>query len=175
MPSLSAKNLGFIFDSTLSFSKQISSLSSTCHYHIYDLRCIRHIVDFTTATTIATSLINSSLDYCNSLYYRLPITWIKRLQHIQNGLSRAVIRTPKHFHITPVLKYLHWLKIELRIQYKIISIKAVNTRICHYPVPDLYYRFLPFTRIFYSYWRNSRKITTNAMYSYFLYHCLFCL
>ena len=28
MPSLSAKNLGFIFDSTLSFSKQISSLCS---------------------------------------------------------------------------------------------------------------------------------------------------
>ena len=37
MPSLSAKNLGFIFDSTLSFSKQISSLSSACHYHIRDL------------------------------------------------------------------------------------------------------------------------------------------
>ena len=40
MPSLSAKNLGFIFDSTLSFSKQISFLSSGCHYHIRDLRRI---------------------------------------------------------------------------------------------------------------------------------------
>ena len=29
---------GFIFDSTLSFSKQISSLSSAYHYHIRDLR-----------------------------------------------------------------------------------------------------------------------------------------
>ena len=37
MPSLSAKYLGFIFDSTLSFSKQISSLSSTCYYHFCDL------------------------------------------------------------------------------------------------------------------------------------------
>ena len=48
MLSLSAKNLGFIFDSTLSFSKQISSLSSACHYHIRDLRRIRHTLDSTT-------------------------------------------------------------------------------------------------------------------------------
>ena len=95
MPSLPAKNFGFIFDSTLSFSKQISSLSSACHYHICDLRCIRHILDSTTATTIATTLVHSSLDYCNSFYHGLPITQIKRLQHIQNELARAVTRTPK--------------------------------------------------------------------------------
>ena len=65
-PSLSAKNIGFIFDSTLSFSKQISSLSSACHYHIRDLRRIRHTLDSTTATTIATALVHSRLDYCNS-------------------------------------------------------------------------------------------------------------
>ena len=52
----------------------------------------------------------------------LPITQIKRLQHIQNGLARAVTRTPKHSHIFPALKYLHWFKVEQRIQYKIISI-----------------------------------------------------
>ena len=90
MPSLSAKNLGFIFDCTLSFSKQISSLSSVCHYHIRDLRRIRHTLDSTTATTIATALVHSCLDYCNTLYHGLPITQIKRLQHIQNRLARAL-------------------------------------------------------------------------------------
>ena len=54
--------------------------------------------------------------------YSLPITQIKRLQHIQNRLARAVTRTPKHSHISPVLKSLHWLKVEQRIEYKIISI-----------------------------------------------------
>ena len=122
IPSLSAKNLGFIFNSTLSFSKQISSLSSACPYHIRDLRRIRHTLDSTTATTIATALVQSRLDYCNSLYHGLPSTQIKRLHHIQNGLARAVIRTFKHSHISPVLKSLHWLKVEQRIQYKIISI-----------------------------------------------------
>ena len=103
MSSLSANNLGVIYDLTLSFSKQISSLSSACHYHIRDLRRIRHTLDFTTATTIATALVHSRLDYCNSLYHGLPITQIKRFQHIQNGLARAVTRTPKQFHISPVL------------------------------------------------------------------------
>ena len=52
----------------------------------------------------------------------LPITQIKLLQHIQNELAHAVTRTPKHSHISLVLKSLHWLKVEQLIQYKIISI-----------------------------------------------------
>ena len=58
IPSLSAKNLGFIYDSTLSCCKQISSLSSACHYHIRDLHRIRHTLYSTTATTIATALVH---------------------------------------------------------------------------------------------------------------------
>src|SRR6218665_1645221 len=34
----------------------------------------------------------------------------------------AVTKTPKHHHITPVLKKLHWLKIPQRIEYKVISL-----------------------------------------------------
>ena len=38
-----------------------------------------------------------------------------------NTLARTVTRTPKHSRITPALKSLHWLKIEQRIQFKIVS------------------------------------------------------
>src|SRR6218665_2926665 len=37
------------------------------------------------------------------------------------ALARAVTKTPKHHHITPVLKKLHWHKIPERIEYKVIS------------------------------------------------------
>ena len=121
-PTISARNLGFIFDNHLSFSNQISSLSSACHYHIRDLRRIRPTLDSTTASTIATSLVQSKLDYCNSLYVNLPANQISRLQCLQNSLARTINKTPKFDHMTPVLKSLHWLKIEQRIQYKIISI-----------------------------------------------------
>jgi len=88
----SARNLGFIFDENLNFSDQISSLSKSCYSHIRELRCIRPYLDSKTASTIATSIVHSKLDYCNSLYYNLPQSQINRLQQIQNCLARNVIK-----------------------------------------------------------------------------------
>ena len=99
-PTGSARTLGFIFDSRLTFSKQISSLSSTCNYHIHDLHRIRHTLDFKTASVIATSLVHSKLDYCNSLYLNLPQKEISRLQLLQNSLAPAATGTPK-LNISP--------------------------------------------------------------------------
>ena len=55
-PTDSTHNLSFIFDSSLTLSKQISFLFSACNYHIRDLRRIRHTLDLKTASAIATSL-----------------------------------------------------------------------------------------------------------------------
>ena len=103
-------------------SPNISHPSPAPVLTIFAIFAASDTLDSTTATTIATTCVHSRLDYCNSLYHGLPITKIKRIQHIQNELARAVTRTPKHSHISPVLKSLHWLKVEQRIQYKIISI-----------------------------------------------------
>jgi len=118
----SARNLGIIFDEHLTFSDQISSLSKSCYSHIRALRCIRPYLDFRTASTIATSIVHSKLDYCNSLYVNLPNSQINRLQQIQNSLARTVVKSPKFSHITPVIKSLHWLKIKERIEYKLLSL-----------------------------------------------------
>jgi len=107
-------------DEYLTFSDQIFALFKSCYYHIRELRCLRPHLDFKTASTIATYIVNSYLDYCNSLYYNLPPSQIKRLQNIHNSLARAVTRTPKSSHITSVLKSLHWLKINEHIKYKLL-------------------------------------------------------
>ena len=99
-PTDSVRNLGFIFDSSLTFSKRISSLSSACNHHIRDLRRIRHTLDLKTASVIATSLVHSKLEYCNSLYLNLPQKQIYRLQLLQNSLARAITGTPK-LNISP--------------------------------------------------------------------------
>src|SRR6218665_1752197 len=80
------------------------------------------MLDFKTASTIATSIVHSKLDYCNVLFLSLDSTQIHRLQLIQNSLARAVTRTPRHHHITPVLKSLHWLKIPERSHFKVCSL-----------------------------------------------------
>src|SRR6218665_252640 len=116
------RNLGVTFDPHLSFSNHISNLSRSCFMHIRDLRRIRPMLDFKNASTIATSIVHSKPDYCNSLFLNLDSTQIQRLQLIQNSLARAVTRTPRHHHITPVLKSLHWLKIPERIHFKVLSL-----------------------------------------------------
>src|SRR6218665_2149240 len=117
------RNLGVILDKKpYTFADHITKLSQTCYIHIRDLRRLRPILDYKTACTIATSIVHSKLDYCNSLFYSINSFQIKRLQTIQNALARAVTKTPKHHHITHVLKSLHWLKIPQRIHYKIASL-----------------------------------------------------
>ena len=121
-PADTARNLGVIFDSSLTMSDHISSVSKSCFLSIRDLRRIRNTLDLRTAQTIASSLIHSKLDYCNSLFLNLPRTQLDRLQLILNSAARAVSGTPKFTHISPVLKSLHWLKIDQRIHYKVLSI-----------------------------------------------------
>ena len=121
-PVSSARNLGFIFDSHLNLSGHISSISKACYCQIRNLRRIRSSLDQSTATTIATSLIHSKLDYCNSLFLNLPQFELNRLQSILNTAARAITYTSKFSKISPILKSLHWLKISERIHYKILSI-----------------------------------------------------
>ena len=102
--SSSARNLGFIFDSDMSFSDQINSVSKSCHFHIRDIRRIRHLLPLSTATALANSLVSSKLDYCNSLYSGISQTNLNKLQRIQNSLARVITNTSKYQHITPTLK-----------------------------------------------------------------------
>ena len=113
--SSSARNLGFIFDSDMSFTDQINSLSKSCHFHIRDIRRIRHLLPLSAATALANSLVSSKLDYCNSLYNGISQANLNKIQRIQNTLARVVTNTSKFEHITPILKKLHWLPIKQRI------------------------------------------------------------
>ena len=74
------------------------------------------------AQLLVHALVTSKLDYCNSLHYSLPKYLIKQLQRVQNAAARVVTVSPKFCHITPVLKNLHWLPIELRIEFKILPL-----------------------------------------------------
>ena len=96
------------------------SLNPAIISHIRQLRCICPYLDFKTASTTATFIVHSKLDYCNSLYYNLPKSQIIRLQQIQNSLAHAVVKAHNFCHITPILHSLHWLKLTEHIEYKIL-------------------------------------------------------
>jgi len=84
---------------------------------IWELRRIRTMFDLKTASTIATSIVHAKSGYCNYLFLHRPKLILYRRHPnksphaIQNAPARAVTKTHKHGHITPVLKPHHWLKM----------------------------------------------------------------
>ena len=56
------------------------------------------------------------LSTINSLSLSYPISSRSRT------LAYTVMKAPKSFHITPILRCLHWLRISERIEYKLLSL-----------------------------------------------------
>ena len=81
---------------------------------------IRPLTSKTAAITLANSFIHFRLDYCNSLFYSLSNYFIHRLHKVQNTVARIVTRSVCSSYITPVLKSLHWLPVNYRINFKIV-------------------------------------------------------
>ena len=68
-PAKSARNLGVILDKHFTFRLHISVVCNSCFYHIRDLQHIRRQLDLVSAKLLATDLVSSRLDYCNSLLH----------------------------------------------------------------------------------------------------------
>lgn len=121
-PSTEVRNLGVWLDSNLSMSNHISKTCSSALYYLYNIRRIRKYLSREATQTLVHALVTSRLDYCNSVLYNLPAYQIKKMQRVQNTAARLIFRVSKFCHITPVLKELHWLPVESRIQFKILVI-----------------------------------------------------
>ena len=118
-PAKSARNLGLIFDKNSTFRSHISVVCNLCFYHMRDLQCIRHHLDVDSAKLLATALVSSRLDYCNSLLYGIAAIDLTRLQRVQNQLARLVTKPPRFTRSIPLLHSLHWLPVRFRILSKI--------------------------------------------------------
>ena len=118
----SAKNLGIVIDSVLSFEEQIQKLVKSCFITIRKLSKVKVFLSQQQLQLLVSSLVFTLLDYCNSLYYGLPSCTIKKLQHVQNCAARLVWKAPIPIHssIDYVFDSLYWLKIKFRIIYKIM-------------------------------------------------------
>ena len=116
-----ARNLGFILKNILLSLTKLHLFPKPVTITFRQLRCIRPYLDSSTACTIATFIVHSKLDYCNSPYYKLPESQSRLLQ-IQNSLASTVFKAPKSCHITPIIRSLHGLGIEERIEYKLLSL-----------------------------------------------------
>ena len=118
----SAKSLGFYLNSSLDMTTQIKKLKSICFNKLRKIAKMKQFLTVKQMQQLVQALVFSNLDYCNALYYGTSSSCIKQLQSIQNRACATVLglkrREPKSEHIMK----LHWLKVEERIEFKILLI-----------------------------------------------------
>ena len=127
-PANQARNIGAIFDSTMSMEKHVHTICQSAWYQLKRIGSIRKYLDLSSTKTLVHAFVTSKFDYLNSLLYGLPDKLIYKLERVQNAAARLVTRTTKYDSITSVLEELHWLPIKERINFKILLLtyKALN-------------------------------------------------
>jgi len=119
IPSSEVRNLGVIFDPSLSMENHITTVCKAAYASIRNIGRIRRHVNRETAEMMVHAFITSKIDIGNSLLHGITKSQLHRLQRIQNIAARLVTYTKPHQHITPVLHDLHWLPVEQRITFKV--------------------------------------------------------
>ena len=116
-PSPQARNLGVIFDSTMTLKPHISNIVRVSSFRIRNISRIRKYLNQSAAEQIIHAFVTSRLDNGNALF--MVSRRIKYLvfSTYKNTAARVVTLSRKSCHITPILKELHWLPVSQRIVF----------------------------------------------------------
>ena len=102
-------------------SSAINQLTKKMYFEIHNISKIRNLLPTEIAALLVSTLVLSKLDYCNSLLFGVTKEMLNKLQIAQNSAARLVCKKRKRDHVTPILEALHWLPVEKRIMYKILT------------------------------------------------------
>ena len=98
----------------------VNSLCKRMSFHISCIGRDRRFGPRPSLKSVVTALVLSNLDYCNAMLSGATTFQLGRLQRLQNRAARLITEVGIRDHITPVLKELHWLPVELRIHFKVL-------------------------------------------------------
>jgi hypothetical protein len=130
-------------DSTLSCNSHVSNVCKSSNSHLQALKYFRPILTKDIALSIAVALVESRLDYTNSILYRTFSHNINKLQRVQTIAARLVVGN-RQIPAADLLSHLHWLPVAERVYFKIATLtyEVLTTQqpaylrsIINYPVP----------------------------------------
>ena len=106
----------------------VNHISSVAWCHLRNLFRIRRYLTTSARVTLVHAFVTSRLDLYNCLLYKFPNTMKNKLQRILNCSAKLIFHGKKYDSVTPLLKKLHWLPVEQRIQFKILltTFKCLN-------------------------------------------------
>ena len=116
------KNVGVWLDENLKMNKHINSVVSQCHKILRDIGRIKTYLQRSHLEQIVHAVISMRLDYCNSLFVNLPKEDLFKLQKVQNTAARLILGRRRRDSAKEALRELHWLNIDARITYKILTL-----------------------------------------------------
>ena len=105
-------------------TEHVIRLVRSCFNQLRRIRIIRFSLTTTVAIRLVNSFIIARIDYCNSIFARLPKYQLSRIQSVLNTIGQACFE-----HITPTLRdRLHWLHVPQRIDFKrcLLVFKALH-------------------------------------------------
>ena len=118
----SVRNLGLHFDEELKHSSHVNKLTSISFNMIHNIARICHQLNIETIKTLVQALVQSCLDYCNSMLWGIPNYNIQNIQCIQHMSVRIVLQIPRRSRLTHHLADLHWHRVPYQIEYKITTL-----------------------------------------------------
>ena len=116
------KYLRAYLDSKLDFKEHIKTKCKAAILNIYRIRAARKNLTSSACNKLMVALVLSHLDYANSLLGNLPKSSINKMQLVQNIAARITLEMGKCESATRCLEKLHWLPIQHRVDFKIISL-----------------------------------------------------
>ena len=126
-PSQFARNIGVIFDSTMTMLPHISSICKSASYHLRNISRIRKFLSTKTTEILVHAFVSSKLHHYTSLLYNVPKCTLKKLQSVQNAAARLITCSRKYDHITPIRKnYTGFLFLNALNSRLLLTFKALH-------------------------------------------------
>ncbi|KAJ8735050.1 hypothetical protein PYW08_014300 [Mythimna loreyi] len=132
-----AKNLGVIMDSHLSWSAHVAEVSRKVHYTFHSLKCLQSFLPLKTKISLAQTLIQPIIDYADACYLDATEELLNKLERLQNICIRFAFNLKKYDHVSGFRKMLKWLPIRFRRNSRILSLLF---NILHNPKTPSYLR-----------------------------------
>ena len=111
-PSESAKILGIILDSNLTFEKHVSVIRKRCYATLSGLSKFTHRLPEEVKKLLIEALVFPHILYCATVWAGCNVTQKKRVQKIINHSARIVKCCRRQERMTPVLRGLKWPKVD---------------------------------------------------------------
>ena len=125
-PVQSAKDLGVILDSNLTFDDHIKTTVSECIARLAQISGVKHCLGRTSLLTAINTLVFSKLYYCSNVWANTTEKNIRKLQAVQNFACRIVSGARKYDHVTPHLKSLFWLPVKDQLYYRQATYRTIG-------------------------------------------------